>query len=45
MPLSDCEFRIQGVPTMLLIDKDGKIIDTAARGQHLRDRLAEIFRK
>ncbi|GHT40916.1 hypothetical protein FACS189443_1940 [Planctomycetales bacterium] len=36
-------YGVQSVPTMLLIDKDGKIIDTAARGQHLQDRLAEIF--
>ena len=36
-------YGIQGVPTMLLIDKEGKIIDTAARGKHLQDKLAEIF--
>ncbi|MDR3108968.1 MAG: TlpA family protein disulfide reductase [Planctomycetaceae bacterium] len=36
-------YGVQGVPTMLLIDKEGKIIDTAARGQHLQDKLAEIF--
>jgi thiol-disulfide isomerase/thioredoxin len=36
-------YGIQSVPTMLLIDKDGKIIDTNARGEHLQKKLAELF--
>ncbi|MDR1270965.1 MAG: redoxin domain-containing protein [Planctomycetaceae bacterium] len=35
---------IQGVPTMLLVDKDGKIINTQIRGQELQSRLAELFK-
>jgi thiol-disulfide isomerase/thioredoxin len=38
-------YAIQGVPTMLLIDKDGKIIDTQIRGQQLHTRLDELFGK
>ncbi|MDR2116442.1 MAG: TlpA family protein disulfide reductase [Planctomycetaceae bacterium] len=38
-------YAIRGVPTMLLIDKDGKVIDTEIRGQKLQSRLAEIFKK
>ncbi|MDR1291330.1 MAG: redoxin domain-containing protein [Planctomycetaceae bacterium] len=37
-------YGVTGVPTMLLIDKDGKIIDTQARGQHLQEKLEEIFK-
>jgi thiol-disulfide isomerase/thioredoxin len=37
-------YGIQSVPTILLIDKDGKIIDTVARGQHLQEKLAELLK-
>jgi hypothetical protein len=36
-------FAINGVPTMLLVDKEGKIIMTQARGDGLQAKLAEIF--
>jgi len=36
-------FAFQGVPTMLLVDKDGKIIMTNARGEALQTKLVEIF--
>ncbi|MDR2168999.1 MAG: TlpA family protein disulfide reductase [Planctomycetaceae bacterium] len=36
-------YGIQGVPTVLLIDKNGKIIDAKARGQQLQKKLKEIF--
>ena len=35
-------FDIQGVPTMLLIDKEGKII-TEARGERLKQELKKLF--
>ncbi|MDR0337830.1 MAG: TlpA family protein disulfide reductase [Planctomycetaceae bacterium] len=38
-------YGIQSVPTMLLVDKDGKIIDTEIRGTQLLSRLAEVFSK
>jgi thiol-disulfide isomerase/thioredoxin len=38
-------YGIQGVPTMLLIDKDGKVVETGFRGQKLQIRLAELFSK
>ncbi|MDR1963202.1 MAG: TlpA family protein disulfide reductase [Planctomycetaceae bacterium] len=38
-------YGIQGVPTMLLIDKDGKVIDTEVRGQKLQSVLAKLFGK
>ncbi|MDR2168528.1 MAG: TlpA family protein disulfide reductase [Planctomycetaceae bacterium] len=37
-------YAIQGVPTILLIDKNGKIIDINIRGQRLQDKLEEIFK-
>ncbi|MDR0870708.1 MAG: redoxin family protein [Planctomycetaceae bacterium] len=36
-------YGIQGVPTMLLVGKDGKVI-TEARGRKLQDELAELFK-
>ncbi|MDR2117415.1 MAG: redoxin family protein, partial [Planctomycetaceae bacterium] len=39
------EYGIPGVPTMLLIDKDGKVLDTGVRGERLQNRLAELFDK
>ncbi|MDR0705273.1 MAG: TlpA family protein disulfide reductase [Planctomycetaceae bacterium] len=38
-------YGIQGVPTMFLIDKDGKILETEIRGTKLQKRLAELFGK
>ena len=35
-------FDIQGVPTMLLIDKEGKVI-TEARGERLKQELKKLF--
>jgi len=37
-------YNISGVPTMVLVDKEGKIIMTNARGVMLQNKLAEIFR-
>jgi len=37
-------YSIRGVPTMVLVDKEGKIIMTNARGIMLQNRLAEIFK-
>ena len=37
-------YSIMGVPTMLLVDKEGKIIMTGARGEALQTKLAEIFK-
>ena len=37
-------YAISGVPTMLLVDKEGKIIMTEARGEQLQAKLAEIFK-
>jgi thiol-disulfide isomerase/thioredoxin len=36
-------YGISGVPTMVLVDKEGKIIMTQARGAALQTKLAEIF--
>ena len=38
-------FAIASVPTMLLVDQEGKIIMTNARGEALQTKLAEIFEK
>jgi len=37
-------YGIQGVPTMVLVDKEGKIMMTEARGIQLKRKLAEIFK-
>jgi thiol-disulfide isomerase/thioredoxin len=37
------KFAISGVPTMFLVDKEGKILTTEARGEKLQNKLAEIF--
>jgi thiol-disulfide isomerase/thioredoxin/uncharacterized UPF0160 family protein len=42
-PSYEKSFAIQSVPTMLLVDKEGKIIMTQARGEALQAKLAEIF--
>jgi thiol-disulfide isomerase/thioredoxin len=36
-------YGITGVPTMVLIDKEGKIIDAEARGEKLQKKLAVLF--
>jgi len=36
-------FGIRGVPTMLFIDKEGKIISANARGEQLRRELINLF--
>jgi thiol-disulfide isomerase/thioredoxin len=36
-------YGIGSVPTMLLVDKEGKIVMTNARGNALKNKLAEIF--
>jgi thiol-disulfide isomerase/thioredoxin len=42
-PLHILMYDIPAVPTMLLVDKDGKIIDTDVRSPKLQTRLAELF--
>jgi thiol-disulfide isomerase/thioredoxin len=37
-------YGISGVPTMILVDKEGKIVMTQARGNALKAKLAEIFK-
>jgi thiol-disulfide isomerase/thioredoxin len=39
------KFAIRGVPTMFLVDKNGKIILTEARGNDLQKKLAELFKE
>lgn len=36
-------YGVNAIPTMILVGKDGKVLDTGARGAHLRDLLAEQF--
>ena len=43
LPSYGKSYAIHGVPTMLLVDKAGKIIMTNARGEALQGKLAEIF--
>jgi thiol-disulfide isomerase/thioredoxin len=43
LPLQEKKYAISSVPTMFLIDKDGKIIFTEARGETLQKKLAELF--
>ncbi|MDR2643942.1 MAG: TlpA family protein disulfide reductase [Planctomycetaceae bacterium] len=43
LPLQGKKYAIVGVPTMFLVDKDGKIIFTEARGEALQKKLAELF--
>ena len=43
LPKQGDMYAIQGVPTMLLIDKEGKVISTSARGEVLQRLLKEIF--
>ncbi|MDR1924643.1 MAG: TlpA family protein disulfide reductase [Planctomycetaceae bacterium] len=39
------KYNIMGVPTMLLIDKNGKVTATNIQGKTLSDKLAELFDK
>ena len=43
-PAFDDHYGISGVPVMVLVDKEGKIIMQGARGLQLQNKLAEIFR-
>ena len=43
LPPQGKAYGIQGVPTMLLIDKDGKVIATEVRGPALEEKLAELL--
>ena len=38
-------YGIDFIPIMILVDKDGKVIDTNARGEHLRELLEKAFPK
>ncbi len=37
-------YKIESIPSNLLLDKDGKIIASNLRGEKLQEKLAEIFR-
>jgi thiol-disulfide isomerase/thioredoxin len=37
------EYGVNGVPFTVLLDKEGKIIETNLRGEHLENKLREIF--
>ena len=43
LPPQGDTFGIRGVPTMLLVDKEGKILATNARGARLRQELKKLF--
>ncbi|MDR1960486.1 MAG: TlpA family protein disulfide reductase [Planctomycetaceae bacterium] len=43
LPKQGTGYAIQGVPTMILVDKDGKIISTTVRGEELEKTLAKLF--
>ena len=36
-------YGITGIPTVILVDRDGKVISTEARGRELGRLLADIF--
>lgn len=36
-------YGVNAIPTMILVDKDGKVIDTHARGAHLKELLEKEF--
>ena len=36
-------YAINAIPTMILVGKDGKVIDTNARGAHLKELLEGLF--
>jgi thiol-disulfide isomerase/thioredoxin len=43
LPKQGTLYAIQGVPTMFLVDKNGKIISTTVRGEKLEETLAKLF--
>ncbi|MDR1960361.1 MAG: TlpA family protein disulfide reductase [Planctomycetaceae bacterium] len=43
LPLQGKKYAVMSVPTMFLVDKDGKIIFTEARGEALQKKLEELF--
>jgi thiol-disulfide isomerase/thioredoxin len=43
LPKQGTSYAIQGVPTMLLADKEGNIISTTVRGAKLEETLAKLF--
>ncbi len=45
MPKQGDHFGIKGVPTILLVDKDGKVIDLDLRGEVLQRKLAQLLDK
>jgi thiol-disulfide isomerase/thioredoxin len=45
LPEQGKTFAIEGVPTIFITDKEGKVISTEARGANLQTKLAEIFDK
>ncbi|MGI6402435.1 MAG: TlpA family protein disulfide reductase [Thermoguttaceae bacterium] len=36
-------YGVNAIPTMILVDKDGKVIDTQARGERLKEHLEKAF--
>ena len=36
-------YGVNAIPTMILVGKDGKVIDTHARGAHLKELLEKEF--
>jgi thiol-disulfide isomerase/thioredoxin len=43
LPKQGSAFAIEGVPTMFLVDKEGKILASNTRGASLQKKLAELF--
>jgi hypothetical protein len=38
-------YKIESIPSNLLLDKDGRIIASNLRGEKLQEKLTEIFNK
>ncbi|MDR1963048.1 MAG: TlpA family protein disulfide reductase [Planctomycetaceae bacterium] len=43
LPKQGTSYAVRGVPTIFLVDKDGKIISTTVRGEKLEETLAKVF--
>ncbi|MDR1925812.1 MAG: TlpA family protein disulfide reductase [Planctomycetaceae bacterium] len=43
LPLQGQKYAVLGVPTMFIVDKNGKIIFTETRGEFLQEKLAQLF--